>query len=78
MEPISKLMQDKGPSEPPQVSALKQYAREIHEIEISVFTSAKSYLIRVPNGAIAQKFRLETAKIMKICDLDKPLVIHIG
>lgn len=78
MDSMSDMLKSHKPTEPPQVAALKEYAKTTHGITISVFSSARSYLIRVPNGAIAHKFRLETAEIMTICNLDKPLVIHIG
>lgn len=78
MDSISDLMGSNTPSEPPQLAALIQYAQDTHGVSISVFSSARNYLIRVPNGAIAHKFRLETAHIMDVCNLDKPLVIHIG
>ena len=78
MDSISDLMNDATPAEPPQITALKQYAQDTHGIDITVFSSARNYLIHVPNGAIAHKFRLETAHIMDVCNLDKPLVIHIG
>ena len=78
MDSMSDMLKSHRPTEPPQVAALKAYAQSTHGIAISVFSSARSYLIRVPNGAIAHKFRIETADITDICNLDKPLVIHIG
>ncbi len=78
MDSIGDMLNQKKSSEPPQIAALKQYALETHGINVSVYSSARSYLIRVPNGALAHKFRLETAHIISVCNLDKPLVIHIG
>lgn len=78
MDSMSELLSLRPPSEPPQIAALKAYALDTHGISISVFSSARHYLIRVPSGALAHKFRLETAHIMQTCNLDKPLVIHIG
>ena len=78
MDSIADIAKNRTPSEPPQIAALKEYALEKHGIDISVFKSARNYLIRVPSGAVAQKFRLETLTITKICNLDLPLVIHIG
>lgn len=78
MDSMSDMLKKHTPAEPPQVTALKEYAKSIHGINISVFSSARNYLIRVPNGALAHKFRVETADIVTACNLDKPLVIHIG
>ena len=78
MEDIGDLLKAKRPQEPPQIRALKEYALEHHDIAISVYATARSYMIKVPSGAIAHKFRLETAQIIETCNLDRKLVIHIG
>lgn len=78
MDSLENLLHTRSSDEPPQVAALKRYALETHGIDIPVFSSARNYLIRVPNGALAHKFRLETAHITTVCNLDKPLVVHIG
>jgi len=78
MDSLNDLMKNKPPLEPPQVSALKKYAKEIHNINITVRVSPKYYLINVPSAVIAQKFRIESSQITEKCQLDKRLVIHIG
>lgn len=78
MEEIRELLKGKVPQEPPQIAALKRYAQDTHGLDIPVYATARSYMIKVPNGALAYKFRLETIQITQICNLDKRLVIHIG
>lgn len=78
METLADLLKRKPSSEPPQVSALKKYAKDNYSIDISVRVSPKHYLITVPNASLAQKFRIETTQITEECLLDKRLVIHIG
>ncbi len=78
MDSIHAVLKSRQPVEPPQIVALRQYALNTHGVQISVHTSSRNYLIRVPNGALAHRFRVETAEITKSCLLDKPLVIHIG
>lgn len=78
METLADILKNKPQSEPPQVLALKKYAKDNYNIDISVRVSPKHYLITVPNASLAQKFRIETATITDECLLDKRLVIHIG
>jgi hypothetical protein len=78
MENLADLLKNKSSSEPPQVSALKKYAKDNYKIDITVRVSPKHYLITVPNSSLAQKFRIETSQITEECLLDKRLVIHIG
>lgn len=78
MDSLTDLLKTKKPQEPPQVSALKKYVHDNHRVEITVRVSPKHYLITVPGAGIAQKLRIETAKIVEECELDKRLVIHIG
>lgn len=78
MQSIEDLLTSKKPQEPPQVAALKQYAQKVHSVDIKVRIAPTHYLIQVPNGAIAHKFRVETATIIETCRLDKRLVIHIS
>lgn len=75
---LQKVLYSRQPVEPPQIAALRQYAIDNHNIDISVYSSNRNYLVKVPNGAVAHRFRVETAEIVRICQLDKPLVIHIG
>lgn len=78
MEDIKSLLSNNKQNEPPQISALKQYAQEKFNTTITVRVSSKHYLIKVPGAALAGKFRIESANITEVCGLDKPLVIHIG
>jgi hypothetical protein len=78
MDSIFKVLKNKSPEEPPQVAALKKYVRDNHKRDIQVSVSKSHYLITVPGAALAHTLRIETAKIIEICDLDKRLVIHIG
>lgn len=78
MDPLSDLLKNKAPNEPPQVTALKKYAKNKHNANISVRVSKSHYLITVPSAGLAHKMRIETSQITTECDLDKRLVIHIG
>ena len=78
MDDLQKMLQSRQPKEPPQVVALKKYAKTHHGVDIAVRVSKKSYLITVPGASLAHIFRVETAKIVESCNLDKRLVIHIG
>lgn len=78
MDDLSKILQNRSNTEPPQVSALKKYAKVMYDIDIKVRISPRNYLIEVPGSSYAHKFRIESAEISRICELDKPLVIHIG
>ena len=78
MDDISNLLQAKKLNEPSQINALKQYAQEKHGVSISVKSAPKYYLMTVPGASLAGKLRIETEDIMKQCNLDKRLVIHIG
>lgn len=78
MDSMQNILKNKSPSEPPQVTALKKYAKENHNVEIAVRVSKSHYLITVPGAGIAQKLRIETAQIVSYCNLEKRLVIHIG
>jgi hypothetical protein len=78
MDSLQDMLKNKRPSEPPQVVALKEYARKNYGIEIQVRTSRTHYLLTVPGAAYAHKFRVDTTAITEACQLDKRLVIHIG
>lgn len=78
MDSMQDLLKSKRSNEPPQVTALKLYALNNHNTEISVRVSPKHYLITVKEAGIAHKLRIETAIIIDKCNLDKKLVIHIG
>jgi hypothetical protein len=78
MESMNVILKSKKSSEPPQVSALKAYAKKHHDTDITVRVSASHYLISAPSAAVAQKLRFETLQIKQECNLDKRLVIHIG
>lgn len=78
MDNLADILKNKPTGEPPQVVALKKYAKDNYSIDISVRVSPKHYLITVPNSSLAQKFRIETSQITEECLLDKRLVIHIG
>ena len=78
MDSINDLLSKKTPSEPPQVSALKDYARRNYDVEVSIRVSPKYFLISAPNAALAHKMRVDTVRITEECKLDKRLVIHIG
>lgn len=78
MQSLQDMLQDKRPSEPPQVRALKEYARKHYGIEIQVRTSRSHYLVTVPGAAYAHKVRVDTLAITEACQLEKRLVIHIG
>ncbi len=78
MQSLQDMLQDKRPNEPPQVQALKAYAREHYGIEIQVRTSRSHYLVTVPGAAYAHKVRVDTEAIAEACQLEKRLIIHIG
>ena len=78
MESMNVIIKSKKSSEPPQVSALKAYAKKHHNTDVAVRIASSHYLISVPSAAIAQKLRFETQTIKSECKLDKRLVIHIG
>ena len=78
MENLEDLLKNKKPQLPPQVDALKRYAQEHYDTTITVRSSPKHYQVRVPNGALAHRMRVDTADIMTVCNLDKPLVIQIS
>jgi hypothetical protein len=78
MDSINDLLRSRNPSEPPQILALKKYVKDNYDSDISVRVSFKYYLITVPNASLANKLHVETAKIIKKCNLEKALVIHIG
>ncbi len=78
MDSIDDLLSNRTPSEPPQVPALKKYAKDNFNTEISVRVSPKYYLITVPNAGLASKMRVDSLAITQQCNLDKRLVIHIG
>ena len=79
MQSIRDVMASKKPQqEPPQVAALKKYAHDVYQVKIRVLVRPTHYLISVPTGGIAHKFRVETSHITDVCKLDKKLVIHIG
>jgi len=78
MDSIGDVVQRKNIQEPPQVTALKQYVHKNHGASITVKTAPKHYLITVPGASLAGTLRLETARIIEECSLDKRLVIHIG
>ena len=78
MDSLQDMLQNKRPTEPPQVAALKKYALDNYATEITVRVSPKHYLITVKQAAIANKLHIETAKISEHCQLDKRLVIHVG
>ena len=78
MDNMAELLGRKGPQEPKQIAALKQYAKDKYDIAITVRVTKKYYQIKVPNGALAHRVRVDTVDIMDVCELDKPLVIQIG
>ena len=78
MDSMDELLKIRKPQEPPQVTALKEYAKKNHNTDIQVRINANNYLISVPGAALAHKFRIETPRIVEECGLDKRLVIHIG
>lgn len=78
MQSLEDMLAKRQPQEPPQVSALKEYARQKFATEIHVVLNRNYYLIKVPNAALAHSFRMNTKDIIEVCGLDKRLVIHIG
>ncbi len=78
MDTIKDLLKDKTPQEPPQLSALKEYAKTKHRVDIKASVSYYGYTIVVPSAPLASTLQMELPKIIEQCNLDKKLFIRIG
>ena len=78
MQSIDEMLRDRRPQEPPQVEALKTYAKATYETDVQVIVHQSYYLVKVANAALAYRFRVDSARIREVCHLDKRLVVHIG
>ncbi|HMT19254.1 MAG TPA: hypothetical protein PKD20_03490 [Candidatus Saccharibacteria bacterium] len=78
MQSLDDMLKNRQPKQPPQIEALKRFAKDRYGIEVTVRASRSHYLVNVPGAAHAHRFRMDTAEIIESCMLDKRLVIHIG
>ncbi len=78
MDSMQDLLNIKKPQEPPQISAMKNYALKHHNVVVKCSVSQLGYSITVPNASLATTFHMESPKIVEECNLDKKLFIRIG
>ncbi len=78
MDSLDNILTDRTPHEPPQVAAIKKFVSDNYGTNVAVIVSPKFYLINAPNASIAHRLRVDTVKMISVCNLDKRLVIHIG
>lgn len=78
MDSVSDLMKTYGRTEPPELSALKEYVLKNYGAEAKAEISNKAFVLSVKSASLAGNLHADAAKIKKACGLDLPLKIRIS
>lgn len=77
-ESLGDLLTKRLPSEPPEVKAIKEFAKERLNVIPSVTIGQSQITISMPDAASAGSLRMQIFELQQILQTDKKLVIRIG
>ncbi len=77
MDSILNILSKKDFDEPPEIAAVKKYAKDAFNIEVSVMIRDRDVVISVPNSAAANALRLRSPDIKEVCHIEKRLTFRI-
>lgn len=75
---LQSILNNRLPSEPPEIQTIKKFVRDNLQTEVSVSLSKSHIAIGVPNAAAAGALRLQLFKLQQLLETDRRLVIRIG
>lgn len=78
MDSIADVLRNSLPSEPPEMTALKNYVKDHYHAIAVVSVAPDSYILSVKSAGLASNMQNESAAISQACKLDKPLRIRIS
>lgn len=78
MDNLSDILSRRDFDAPPEVTAIKDYARRHYDSEVQVMLQPRSIIIKAPSAALITTLRLNAPAIQKAADTDKRLVFRIG
>ncbi len=75
---LQSILNNRMPSEPPEIKAIKQFARDRLKTDVTVTLGKTQIAIGVPSAAAAGALRMQLFELAKLLETDKRLVIRIG
>lgn len=78
MDSIADVLRSNLPSEPPAMTALKNYVKDHYKAVAVVSVTPDSYILSVSSAGLASNMQNESDAISQACKLDKPLRIRIS
>lgn len=78
MESLAEILGRKKFAAPDEITKLKTYVKKRYDVEATIKLHGKSFILSVPNSALAGTLQMEKPKIIKACGLKKNLIIRTG
>lgn len=78
MESLQQILDNYGPTEDPELLALKRYVAEHFHTAITVALHGNVIIATVPSAALAATLRLQSTKLRSECKLEKRVIFRIG
>jgi hypothetical protein len=77
MDSLYDLLAGKDFDEPPEIAAIKDYARQQYNSEVQVQIRDQDILVKVPSASLASRLRFDVPKIKAAAKTDKRITFRI-
>ncbi len=78
MDDLRNILQRKDFDEPPEVRAIKEYARRYYEAEVRVTVQPHAIVVMARSAALIGSLRLNLPKLQAAAGTDKRIMLRIG
>lgn len=78
MDSIKDILAKKELDEPTEITALKEYCKEMFDFIPKIIIRKDAIWLYAPNGILATELRMRFSEINRRCGLTQKLVIRIG